>query len=110
MQRPLWASTSTKNPTYRDVLYVEELIGPDTVNTIPPATLVAFNDHGVVETRIRNHMDEARALFGKLNALGVPVESLIDQLEGEGVVAFAKSYDDLLGAIETRRREGASKG
>ena len=109
VQRPLWASTSTKNPSYRDVLYVEELIGPDTVNTIPPATLVAFNDHGVVETRIRNSMDEARALFGKLNALGVPVESLIDQLEGEGVTAFAKSYDDLLGAIETRRREGASK-
>lgn len=109
VQRPLWASTSTKNPAYRDVLYVEELIGPDTVNTIPPATLVAFNDHGVVETRIRNSMDEARALFGKLNALGVPVESLIDQLEGEGVTAFAKSYDDLLGAIETRRREGASK-
>lgn len=109
VQRPLWASTSTKNPSYRDVLYVEELIGPDTVNTIPPATLVAFNDHGVVETRVRNSMDEARALFGKLDALGVPVESLIDQLEGEGVTAFAKSYDDLLGAIETRRREGASK-
>jgi transaldolase len=110
VQRPLWASTSTKNPAYRDVLYVEELIGPDTVNTIPPATLVAFNDHGVVEARIRNSMDEARALFGKLNALGVPVESLIDQLEGEGVVAFEKSYDDLLGAIETRRRQDASKG
>ncbi len=109
VQRPLWASTSTKNPSYRDVLYVEELIGPDTVNTIPPATLVVFNDHGVVETRIRNSMDEARALFGKLNALGVPVESLVDQLEGEGVVAFEKSYDDLLGAIEARRREGAPK-
>ncbi|MBI5170645.1 MAG: transaldolase [Candidatus Eisenbacteria bacterium] len=110
VQRPLWASTSTKNPAYRDVLYVEELIGPDTVNTIPPATLAAFNDHGVVETRIRNAMDEARALFGKLDALGVPVESLIGQLEGEGVVAFEKSYDDLLGAIEARRRDGAAKG
>ncbi len=102
-QRPLWASTSTKNPAYRDVLYVEELIGPDTVNTIPPATLVAFNDHGVVESRIRNGLADARALFGRLNALGVPVESLIDQLEEEGVQSFAKSYDDLLGAIEARR-------
>ena len=109
VQRPLWASTSTKNPAYRDVLYVEELIGPDTVNTIPPATLVAFNDHGVVETRIRNGLAEARALFGRLNALGVPVESLIDQLEDEGVKAFAKSYDDLLEAIETRRRAMVTK-
>ncbi|MCC6653039.1 MAG: transaldolase [Candidatus Eisenbacteria bacterium] len=109
VQRPLWASTSTKNPAYRDVLYVEELIGPDTVNTIPPATLDAFNDHGVVETRIRNGMTDARALFGKLNALGVPVESLIDQLEGEGVKSFAKSYDDLLAAIETRRRDMVAK-
>ncbi|MFN8589484.1 MAG: transaldolase [Candidatus Eisenbacteria bacterium] len=110
VQRPLWASTSTKNPAYRDVLYVEELIGPDTVNTIPPATLVAFNDHGVVEARIRNGLAEARALFGRLNALGVPVEALIEQLEDEGVKAFEKSYDDLLGAIETRRREMLAKG
>ena len=109
VQRPLWASTSTKNPAYRDVLYVEELIGPDTVNTIPPATLDAFNDHGVVETRIRNGMPEARALFGRLNALGVPVEALIDQLEDEGVKSFAKSYDDLLAAIETRRRDMVAK-
>lgn len=108
-QRPLWASTSTKNPAYRDVLYVEELIGPDTVNTIPPATLVAFNDHGVVESRIRNGLTEARALFGRLHALGVPVESLIDQLEEEGVQSFAKSYDDLLGAIEARRAGLAGK-
>lgn len=109
VQRPLWASTSTKNPAYRDVMYVEELIGPDTVNTIPPATLDAFNDHGVVETRIRNGMPEARALFGRLNALGVPVEALIDQLEDEGVKSFAKSYDDLLAAIETRRRDMVAK-
>lgn len=104
-QRPLWASTSTKNPAYRDVLYVEELIGPATVNTLPPATLDAFNDHGVVETRIHRDLDAARALFGRLAALGVPAEALIDQLEGEGVASFAKSYDDLLGALETRRLE-----
>ena len=104
-QRPLWASTSTKNPSYRDVLYVEELIGADTVNTMPPATLVAFNEHGVVEARIHHEMDAARALFPRLTALGVPVASLIDQLEPEGVQSFAKSYDDLLETLETRRRE-----
>lgn len=108
-QRPLWASTSTKNPAYRDVLYVEELIGPDTVNTIPPATLDAFNDHGVVESRIHRDLDGARALFGRLAALGVPVEALIDQLEDEGVRAFAKSYDDLLAALEARRAEMAAR-
>lgn len=102
-QRPLWASTSTKNPAYRDVLYVEELIGPNTVNTIPPATLVAFNDHGVVESRIHRDLAGARALFGRLDRLGVPVEALIDQLEDEGVKAFEKSYEDLLATLETRR-------
>jgi transaldolase len=105
VQRPLWASTSTKNPSYRDVLYVEELIGPDTVNTMPPATLVAYNDHGVLEARIRNDVASARALFARLPQLGVPIDALIDQLEGEGVLAFAKSYDDLLGALEARVRE-----
>jgi len=104
-QRPLWASTSTKNKAYRDVLYVEELIGPDTVNTVPPATLTAFNDHGKVESRIRHDVPGARAALARLTALGVPAEALIGELEGEGVQAFAKSYDDLLGALETRRRE-----
>ena len=104
-QRPLWASTSTKNKAYRDVVYVEELIGPDTVNTLPPATLAAFNDHGKVESRIRHDVPGARAVLERLTALGVPAESLIGELEGEGVQAFAKSFDDLLGALETRRRE-----
>ncbi len=110
VQRPLWASTSTKNPAYRDVLYVEELIGPDTVNTIPPQTLVAFNDHGVVEARIRNDVAGAKALFTRLPQLGVPIDALIDQLEEEGVVAFAKSYDDLLGALEARVKEMSAPG
>jgi len=104
-QRPLWASTSTKNKAYRDVLYVEELIGPDTVNTMPPATLAAFNDHGTVEARIRHDVPGARAVFARLTALGVPVETLIGELEAEGVQAFAKSFDDLLATLETRRRE-----
>ena len=104
-QRPLWASTSTKNKAYRDVLYVEELIGPDTVNTLPPATLAAFNDHGKVESRIRHDLAGARAVFARLTALGVPVEQLIGELEGEGVQTFSKSFEDLLAALETRRRE-----
>jgi transaldolase len=110
VQRPLWASTSTKNPAYRDVLYVEELIGPDTVNTLPPATLTAFNEHGVVESRIRNDLPGARGLFTRLPALGVPIDALIDQLEGEGVIAFARSYDELLAALETRVRAMSGTG
>ncbi len=105
VQRPLWASTSTKNPAYRDVLYVEELIGADTVNTMPPATLAAFNDHGRVESRIHHDVAGARAVFSRLTALGVPIDTIIDQLEGEGVQSFSKSYDELLATLETRRRE-----
>ena len=105
VQRPLWASTSTKNPAYRDVLYVEELIGPDTVNTVPPATLVAFNDHGRAESRIRHDVPGARRAFERLTALGVHVERLIAELEHEGVRSFEKSFDDLLAALEARRQE-----
>jgi len=105
VQRPLWASTSTKNPAYRDVIYVEELIGPETVNTMPPQTLDAFNDHGVVENRIHRDLDAAHALFRRLPELGVPIDRLIAELEAEGVTAFEKSFDTLLAALETRRRE-----
>ena len=108
VQRPLWASTSTKNPAYPDTLYVDELIGPDTVNTMPLQTLAAFNDHGRPEVTITRDLDAARALFARLPALGVPVGQLIDQLEPEGVAAFAKSYDALLATLETRRREVAA--
>ena len=110
VQRPLWASTSTKNPALPDTLYVDELIGPDTVNTMPPQTLAAFNDHGRPEVRIGSDLDAARRLFARLPALGVPVETLIDQLEAEGVAAFAKSYDALLATLEARRREVAGAG
>jgi transaldolase len=102
-QRPLWASTGTKNPAYSDTLYVDELIGPDTVNTMPPATLAAFNDHGRVAVTIRNDLDAARRLFEHLPSLGVPIGALIDQLEPEGVAAFAKSYESLLETLEKRR-------
>jgi transaldolase len=103
LQRPLWASTSTKNPAYPDTMYVDGLIGPDTVNTMPPATLLAYNDHGSLEPRIEQDLDAARALFARLPALGVPIERLIDQLEGEGVAAFAKSFDQLLEALDQKR-------
>lgn len=104
-QRPLWASTSTKNPAYRDVLYVEELIGADTVNTMPPETLEAFNDHGEVEVRIERDLEGAERLFARLTELGVPVDALIGELEHEGVVAFEESFDALLETLETRHRE-----
>jgi transaldolase len=105
VQRPLWASTSTKNPAYPDTLYVDELIGADTVNTMPPQTLVAFNDHGTVEARIGRDVARAAALFARLPELGVPAADLIEQLEPEGVTAFAKSFDGLLETLEARRRE-----
>jgi transaldolase len=108
VQRPLWASTSTKNPAYPDTLYVDELIGADTVNTMPLQTLAAFNDHGRAEPTIGRDLDAARALFARLPALGVPVDALIEQLEPEGVASFAKSYDALLVTLETRRREIAA--
>jgi len=101
-QRPLWASTSTKNPAYRDVLYVEELIGPDTVNTMPPDTLDAFNDHGDVKVRIGDDLEGADRLFARLPELGVPVNDLIAELEQEGVVAFAKSFDALLDTLSSK--------
>lgn len=105
VQRPLWASTSTKNPAYPDTMYVDELIGPDTVNTLPPQTLVAFNDHGRAAVRIGHDLDGARALFPRLESLGVPATQLVDQLEPEGVASFAKSYDALIEGIASRRRE-----
>lgn len=108
-QRPLWASTSTKNPAYPDTLYVDELIGPDTVNTMPLATLLAYNDHGSLERRIDRELVAAEALFRRLPALGVPIDTLIGELEEEGVRSFAKSYDALLETLETKRRTLAER-
>ena len=110
LQRPLWASTSTKNKAYRDVLYVEELIGPDTVNTMPLQTLTAFNDHGKVESRIEADLDRAHEVFDRLPKLGIPIEMLIGELEGEGVATFAKSYDSLLESLASKRRELVAGG
>jgi transaldolase len=82
---------------------VDELIGPDTVNTIPPRTLAAYNDHGVLDPRLLRDVNEARALFRRLPELGLPVDELIGQLEEEGVMAFAKSFESLLATLEEKR-------
>lgn len=103
-QRPLWASTGTKNPAYSDVLYVENLIGADTVNTLPPETLDAFKDHGKVpgET-VTDSLDDAAAALGWLKALGINLETITEKLQQDGVAAFAASFDQLLGALAKKR-------
>jgi len=95
-QRPLWASTSTKNPEYRDVLYVEELIGPETVNTMPPQTIEAFQDHGVVKVTVDQDYDGMRALISQLADAGIQMRDVTYQLELEGVKSFADSYNNLI--------------
>ena len=102
-QRCLWASTSTKNPAYRDVLYVEELIGRDTVNTMPFETIAAFQDHGVVADTLTQGLEEAHALLGDLADAGVDYEDVVATLEGEGVQKFADSFTSLLDGIREKR-------
>lgn len=102
VQRPLWASTSTKNPSYRDVIYVEELVGPRTVNTLPPATLEAFRDHGEVRRTIDTGLPEAERALMAVEECGISVRDVTDQLLGEGLAAFQKSFDTLLGGLEAK--------
>jgi transaldolase len=104
VQRPLWASTSTKNPHYRDVLYVEELIGPDTVDTMPPATIDAFRDHGVVRPSLQENLEEAKQLFVRLAQLGINMDEVGLKLQNDGVKLFADSFDTLLESISAKRR------
>ena len=99
-QRVLWASTSTKNPNYRDVLYVEELIGKDTVNTIPPATFDAFRDHGKVRNSLTEGIDEARNTMETLSKAGISMKEVTDKLTKDGVKLFADAFDQLLAAVE----------
>jgi len=101
VQRPLWASTSTKNPDFPDTLYVDTLIGPDTVNTLPDATLEAFDDHGTVARTVDADVEGARHVWHLLGEL-VDLEEVARVLEAEGVTAFEKSFDELLGVLETR--------
>ncbi len=103
-QRVLWASTSTKNPTYRDVLYVEELIGPDTVNTIPPATFDAFRDHGRLRASLKEGLEEAYDTMETLEQVGISMKEVTDKLLREGVDVFAKAFDKLLAAVDKTRK------
>ena len=105
VQRPLWASTSTKNPAYPDLLYVDTLIGPHTVNTMPPATLDAFRDHGTVKRTIDQGLDAAKHALGALAGIGIEIDQVTDELEAEGVQKFATSFEELLETIDSRRTE-----
>ncbi len=103
VQRPLWASTGTKNPNYSDVLYVEELIGPDTVDTMPPATISAFKDHGKVRASIEENIDAARQTMESLKAVGIDLKKITAQLEQEGVKSFSDSYEKLIQCLTAKK-------
>lgn len=104
VQRPLWASTSTKNPAYRDVMYVEELIGPDTVNTMPPATIDAFRDHGKVVRTIDRDLARAEQDLKALEAAGVSMKDVTDKLLVDGLASFQKSFETLTAGLERKSK------
>jgi transaldolase / glucose-6-phosphate isomerase len=108
VQRPLWASTSTKNPAYPDTLYIDNLIGPETVNTVPPATLEAFKDHGVAAMTLVRGLDEAQNIIQQLEAAGISMDVATQELEDEGVKAFADAFTQLLATIDARRKNAVS--
>ena len=102
-QRLLWASTSTKNPAYKDTLYIEELVGPDTVNTVPAATYAAFMDHGEVKATLTDDLEGAKALLAQLEAADISLARVTQELEDEGVAQFAQAFDGLMTTVEDRR-------
>ena len=104
LQRPLWASTSTKNPAYRDVLYIEDLIAPNTVNTVPPQTLKAFADHGAARLSLDGFEKESRQVIDQLESLGIRMDEITDALEAEGVKAFSDAFHALLKSVDDRRK------
>ncbi|MCL4528826.1 MAG: bifunctional transaldolase/phosoglucose isomerase, partial [Chloroflexi bacterium] len=108
LQRPLWASTSTKNPAYPDTIYVDNLVGPHTVNTVPPATLEAVKDHGKSEVTITKDVEKSRAAISQLEAAGISMAQVTQELEDEGVKAFADAITGLLKTIDDRRKNAAS--
>lgn len=101
-QRPLWASTSTKDPTLPDTLYVDQLIGPDTVTTLPESTIDAFEDHGTVARTIDDTADGAAAILTRVADLGVDLADVAHALEDEGVSAFARSFAEVLGRLQAK--------
>ena len=104
MQRPLWASTSTKNPSYPSTLYVDTLIGPDTVNTMPDGTIDAFQQEGTVARTVDAGVDDARAHLDALADVGVDLDDVTRVLEDEGVASFSASFGDLLASLEAKAR------
>ncbi len=108
VQRPLWASTSVKNPDYPDTMYVDELIGPHTVNTMPRPTIIAFQDHGTVARTIDTEVAAAHKTMADLEAAGIDIDAVTDQLEEEGIASFAKSFDALLKGVEAKRSQLAA--
>jgi transaldolase len=102
VQRPLWASTGTKNPDYSDVRYVDGLVGPDTVNTLPEATLEAFDDHGTLRRTVDAELEVADSVWSALADVGVDMDDVSDRLEREGVDSFIKSFDELIDALQTK--------
>lgn len=103
-QRLLWASTGVKNPEYRDTYYVEELLGPQTVNTLPPATMDAFRDHGVAENRLATHFDKAHAQLTALQTAGINLNAITDKLEADGLASFDDAFDRLMKSIAEKRK------
>lgn len=108
VQRPLWASTSTKNPAYPDTLYVDTLIGPDTVNTLPDQTLEAFDDHGTVARTVDTSLTEARATWNRLAEVGIDMADVAAKLEADGVASFQKSFVELLDALRVKLGSGSA--
>jgi len=104
LQRPLWASTGTKNPAFSDVLYIEELIGPHTINTIPPATLNAFRDHGRVQPTLEAGAQDAEQVLARLAKLGINLGAITEKLLADGITAFTHSMDELLASLKEKRR------
>jgi transaldolase len=104
-QRPLWASTGTKNPAYPDTLYVDTLVGPDTVNTMPGKTMAAFLDHGSTERAVDRDLAGSRKHMADLAKLGINIDTVTQQLENEGIDSFTKSFESLLSGVEAKRAQ-----
>jgi transaldolase len=105
VQRVLWASTSTKNPNYRDILYAESLIGADTIDTMPPATIVAFRDHGQVRATLEEGFDEAQRMLAQLAEVGIDLRAVTQKLEDDGVTSFSNDFAKLLSMVEEKRKK-----
>ncbi|HMC55144.1 MAG TPA: transaldolase [Gemmatimonadaceae bacterium] len=105
VQKPLWASTSTKDPAYRDVMYVEQLIGPRSINTLPPQTIEAFRDHGEVRRTVDQNVDDARRTLAELERLGISMTSVTDKLLTDGLTSFQKSFDSLIAGLANKSKQ-----